>query len=237
MKLNMNEKMMEKAREKWTEIFNTLCSSFGSFYDFIDNPCSSYFDDWSREFKQSELYKEYEGDLSWDSGISKACFFFGNDDYVIKVPFCDVDEDYCEKETQMFVKAEVNGVDEYFAETKQLMTYVYDNSFSVDVYISARANMDRDLMADMMDSYSHHDEYDPELAEQEEDDETFNTLYSMNGTSFPAIKDIFEGSYSNDLEDLWDFIIRLRINDLHKGNVGFTINDKPVFIDYSGYDC
>lgn len=236
MKLNMNEKMMEKARERWTEIFNTLCSSFGSFYDFIDNPCGSYFDDWSREFEGSELYEDYEGELSWDSGISKACFSFENENYVIKIPFDDVSEDYCEREAQMFVKAEENGVDEYFAETKKLMTYVYDNSFSVDVYISARANMDYDLMSDMIDSYSHHNEFDPEVAEGE-DEETFDTLYSMNGSSFPAVKDVFEGSYPNGLEDLWNFIIRLGINDLHRGNVGFTINDKPVFIDYSGYDC
>lgn len=236
MKLNMNEKMMEKAREKWTEIFNALCSSCESFYDFIDNPCSSYFDDWARKFVGSEFYEDYNGALSWDSGISKACFFFKNDDYVIKIPFCDCDEDYCKKEAQMFVKAEANGVDEYFAETKQLMTYVYDNSFSVDVYISVRANMDRELMTDMIDSYSCHNEYDPEPCEGE-DEETFETLYSMNGASFPAVKDVFEGAYPCDLMELWDFIVRLGINDLHKGNVGFNINDKPVFIDYSGYDC
>ena len=115
------------------------------------------------------------------------------------------------------------------------MNYKYPEAdFEIPIYISVRADVNSEIK-DEIESVSWHDISDPQPIKGEDEDE-FWSLYEMTGTQFPAVKDYFVYKYGEKmLNGFWDFLYNSGINDLHMGNVGL-IDDKPVFIDYSGFD-
>ena len=229
---------LEQIKEKWTYVLECLGNDFG-LDAFFQTQYSSDFYEWEKyNGRVIEISRDYFDDnLYFASGASKACFFFEDDDYVIKIPFEDVGEatDYCEIEEQNYDLAKREGYEEFFAETKFLMNYKYPKAdFEIPIYVSVRADVNQEIK-DEIESVSSHGVCDPQPFEGEDENE-FWSLYELNGTQFPAVKDYFVYKYGEKtLEGFWDFLCNSGINDLHMGNVGL-INDKPVFIDYSGFN-
>lgn len=229
---------LERIKEKWMYVLECLGNDFG-LDAFFQTQYSSDFYEWEKYngkvIEQSSDY--FDSELYFSSGVSKACFFFENDDYVIKIPFEGVDgaDNYCELEEQNYELAKRNGYEDFFAETKFLMNYKYSEAdFEIPIYVSVRADVDPEIK-DEIESVSWHDISDPQPVKGDDEDE-FWSLYEMNGIQFPAVKDYFVYKYGEKMLDgFWDFLYNFGINDLHMGNVGL-INDKPVFIDYSGFN-
>lgn len=227
---------LEQIKEKWTYVLECLGNDFG-LDAFFQTQYSSDFYAWEKcngeVIKQSPDY--FDSELYFSSGISKACLFFEDDDYVIKIPFEGVGDtdNYCELEEHNYKLAKEEGYEKFFAETKFLMYYKYPEAdFEIPIYVSIRADVNSEI-GDEMVNVSWHDASDPQPVKGEDEDE-FWSLYEMNGTQFPIIKDFFIYKYEEGpLEDFWNFLYNCGINDLHMGNVGL-IDGKPVFIDYSG---
>lgn len=232
---------LAQIKERWNYVLECLGNDFG-LDAFLETQYCGDFYEWEkyngRVLAQSLDY--FDSKLYFSSGVSKACFFFENDDYVIKIPFVGVSisdavNDYCELEERNYELAKRNGYEGFFAETKFLMNYKYPEAdFEIPIYISVRADVNQEIK-DEIESVSWHDISDPQPVRGEDEDE-FWSLYEMNGIQFPAVKDYFVYKYGEKtLDGFWDFLYNSGINDLHMGNVGL-IDDKPVFIDYSGFD-
>ena len=141
--------------------------------------------------------------------------------WVFKIPLHDYKSNYCQLEVEIYEMAQKENISEFFAPC-----YFLENYDGVEIYVMARADVTYGrLYSDLYERLSNEgctDEEATEILEEVEDcSEYVEWLfpYYTNCEKFEAL--------SNFLEDAG-------VNDLHSGNIGY-INDRVVFIDYSGF--
>ena len=141
--------------------------------------------------------------------------------WVFKIPLHDYKSNYCQLEVEIYEMAQKENISEFFAPC-----YFLENYDGVEIYVMARADVTYGrLYSDLYERLSNEgrtDEEATEILEEVEDcSEYVEWLfpYYANCEKFEAL--------SNFLEDAG-------VNDLHSGNIGY-INDRVVFIDYSGF--
>ena len=192
------------------------------FLDIVrkEDTCGIY--KWSED--NSKFLKE-EG-IKTACGETKFCIIPDIlPDWVIKVGCNYYDEDICSKITDFchieltnFESAVEEDLDEFFAAIYELC--VIDD---VTFYIQERAAPDEEKTTDSCREY---------MGYKDEPDEDEEEYVDPNFDDYDRVESLFHGP---KLEELFSFIDRWHINDLHEGNFGFTVSGVPKIIDYSGY--
>lgn len=200
------------------------------FFEVVTSEYNDNFYDWR------EKYKNYlkENNLVLCCGETKACIISDKlSNWVIKVGFVGTNEkagrttDFCAIEEKNYRDAIKEGLEEFFAASYELCTLTPPKEFHFDgevtFYIQEWAEPDEDKTSSTCDRYMRDssDEYDEDNDEccEYEDEDRLESLFREN----------------KKLNELFDFIYRWEINDLHSGNFGYTREGKVKIIDYSGY--
>lgn len=199
-------------------------------------------------------------------GATKIVFILPDKDFVIKIPFsgCQVDKvittktekgverkrvsnylkftgaespmreedccgwDYCQVECDIYTLAKEEAVEEFFAKT-ECIGFIHD----YPIYVQEIAKI-------YVDMYPFRETEETEYRKKytEEDYEKIDSLcYNHNYDYFNKywLCDAFKYYGEIKGEEFLQFIKNVRVEDLHKANIGY-IGDRPVIIDYSGFN-
>jgi hypothetical protein len=212
----MTEKELNGVRFNWTETLDILCSN--GFSQFLDNRTGEELKIWFNGGGIGVL-----DNITYGWGVSKLVIIDEDNDWVLKIPFCDKSCDYCEIEAENYQKAVKEGVEEPFAECYFLMEYE-----GAPCYIMEKINCDEQAIES--DFYEIGSE---KLSGQMSEDEISDYLGSMDTDEI--LDQLLEFYYeAGFLQKINAFLSVNSINDLHTGNLGYR-GDKLVFVDYSGY--
>lgn len=173
------------------------------------------------------------------NGVSKVVFGWNDiSDFVVKVPFigegyyqednfladaysfnCASNSkdcsDYCCTEEEVYAEAEEVGIENFFAAT-ELICEIDDVKF----YIAEKA---REF---------HWGDF-PTISEDSREKAKGSDGTSLLDVSFLGI--FYEQNEDKSVDRMIQFLRDFELNDFHSGNLGY-INDRLVFIDYSGYN-
>ena len=211
----MTDKELAAIRLNWTETIKVLCS-YG-FSQFLNNRTESEFILWE------ESSGENLGNISYSYGASKLVIIDDDNDWVLKIPFCDKRCDYCALEAENYKKAVKAGVEEPFAACYFLMEYE-----GAPCYVMEKINCNEQAIES--------DFYEiglDKLSGKMSEDEIYSYLGSMDTDEI--LNQLLEFYYeAGFLCEVNDFLSINNINDFHTGNLGYR-GDKLVFVDYSGY--
>ena len=174
------------------------------------------FYDWKKE--HHDLIRK-KG-LHMDRGETKACIWHDEDGWVIKVGMRretnswyrdhDSTDDFCELEEENYKKACDCGVGEFFA-----AIYKIGEISGVSIFLQEFAQPAEEEISDRFYDYASR-KYGSDC-ECDDDLDRVWVLFGVDG------------------QGLREFIMENDINDLHEGNWGYTIDDRLVCFDYSGY--
>jgi len=243
-----------KIVEYFSDIFSILDErvSLGKLL-MTDDFCWDDFRDWLDE----EVFKDKDGRWDWPDCLTcnDINFYFNAgetkmvitvDDYrdyisekfdqnfVIKIPFGNTYYNYCDKE-----KVFSSILIEEYPDIKDLFALCYSlfKRYDTDIYVMERATVD-DLEEK---GASRLIESDRKFLERKGyNEKEINEIISRNYSRYyspgeSTVKEILQVSYPSRIYGLLeDFLGTFKINDIHRGNIGF-INNNPVIIDYSGY--
>lgn len=214
--------------------------SFVKLVKYIENyKFGEFFNDWNADdfvdyfYEASEEYRE--GKWHCEYGATKMVIIMDNEDIIFKIPFnstwdfdtkqfeffygapCPSTWDYCEAEEDRYNFAEDNGFSKYLAKTSM----VHKTKNGVRIYIQPKCKTD-----------SHH---------KTTSKRTYRTFSNWYKNTLP-IDDI---KWLNTFIDCYGaYKLKLFFNflsnegwddDLRHDNIGYTIEGKPVLIDYSSY--
>lgn len=153
----------------------------------------------------TRYYRRYEGE-----GLAR---FFGAEN---SINFWD----YCRREMETYSNAEMEGVEEFFAET-YLIGYVKD----YPIYAQERA-----------DSIGYEGIKDIEYTDEEEKRaKEISSMSGRNPLSMSATIAAIKHYGEKKIAKFFEFVNNYYINDLHSGNFGL-MNGRFVIIDYSGFN-
>lgn len=178
--------------------------------------------DYCQNFSDSSLgWYEFEDvmvdneDVKLANGATKGVFIFPDNDYVFKV---ELDDNSCQREEEIYEEAEEAGLERFFAKT---VLYMIING--VEIYAQPKLITPEDDKDETVD-------LSPAALE------LLNSCDDWNGLCENTLFEEFYITYDISLlEQLIDFINNNNINDLHSNNIGYTVKNEPVFIDYGGY--
>lgn len=222
-------------------IFNLL--------SFIDFKAVTTDDTFAEDNFTDYFIKEVPEDCNYNYGASKLVIIPEHEDYVIKIPFncvyneyyTDLDDEqeewlyfqnayycrqeeygwnYCEAEVEYYEEAADWGVEKYFAETR----YIGD-CHGWPIYIQPKC----EAMEDTRRSHSHTlEEYD---SIQEKADSV--NQHGIRDRDF--LCDLFKDADVYTVSLLFQFIDEM-LNDLHSGNYGyFEGTTDACLLDYAGW--
>lgn len=225
--------------DKQKELFTAITDRIQPIYrpDFFTVDEAKY-DDGIEEllFDQEFLNNEWES----DEGATKFVIVPRNENYVIKIPFThyyegDIDDyaelqfsdygrslkpgDYCDIEVERYKVFKKYGLEKFFAETQFLGSY-----HDFDFYIQQKVTPHN--------RNSHKKQHSKETENSAKRlrfaaDETFNLEWLMNAIDYYG---------EDEVEELVDFLgDNNYLSDYHGGNLGY-IEDRPVILDYSGFE-
>lgn len=187
------------------------------------------------------LDKVEKGTIQYDSGATKLVLWIPNfDEYVVKIPFTGLYEsiwieedeeyvedyqeyfgaydgwDYCYVETSLYADAVREGVDQFFLKTS-LLGHIKGHP----IYIQPRA----------VEFYAI-----PHKISLEEKQESNKICRECRVSLKPEwVLDAVKCYGLPQVKKLFAFIHEYNIEDLHGNNLGYY-NDKPVIIDYAGFN-
>ena len=216
---------LTEIRNRYFEKLDCFRNEFQDFQTFLElRTKDSYYD-----FCESNGWR-FEGyNLSLDSGETKVLIIFDDEDWVIKIPF-DLTktgtryDDFCRIEAKNYQRAIEESVEKFFVPMYFLGDYEFEDGccdFSCPIYIMEKVDVNEDVNSTYAKSNYEGDEDDY-------DD------YDFSGEDGAMI--CLESSWTVDETiNLWDFLCKYDINDVHTGNIGLNFEGKYVICDYSGY--
>ena len=161
-------------------------------------------------------------DMCWTSGCTKYAFISNNSNWVLKTEYGSNKRNYCAAEQDYYILAEECGLQNFFAETRYLIT-INDRDF----YVQRRAEVNEDRTSDFFYEYCSPCYSDSYFEDEDEKNEAiWDSVYDMCDED--RIRAVF------DDEKLLSFLEENHINDIHEGNIGYS-NGFPILIDFSGY--
>ena len=168
-------------------------------------------------FISQNSYENYDCD-----GASKCCFLLDEEDnFVLKFPRYDEDENYCQMEANIYEEVP-EELKKFFAKTFYLGKFTDCNGEANEVYCQERVPI---IAEDEPECYDFgKDIYD--LAE--------NIGLDCAGGFLLYL--LSKGYSEETCQKLQNFINNQGINDLHDGNWGLREDGTPVLFDFSGYD-
>ena len=179
--------------------------------------------DYCLNFSESSLgWYEFEDvmvdneDVKLENGATKGVFIFPDNDYVFKI---ELGSGCCKREEEIYEEAEEAGLQRFFAKS-----VLYDVINGVEIYAQPKLiipEYDKDETVDLSPAAL----------------ELLDSCDDCNGLCENTLFEEFYITYDISLlEQLIDFINNNNINDLHSNNIGYTVKNEPVFIDYGGYE-
>jgi len=212
----MTDKEFAAIHLNWTQTIDVLCSN--GFSQFLNNRTEPEFILW-----KNSSYEDLEN-ISYFYGATKSVIIDEDNDWVLKIPFCNKSRDYCAVEAENYKKAVEAGVEEGFAACYFLMEYE-----GAPCYIMEKVSCDEETVkSDFYEIGSN--KFSGEMNE----DEIYSYLGSMD--SDEIIDQLLKFYYDEGfLKKVNIFLSQNKINDLHTGNVGYR-GTNLVFVDYSGFN-
>lgn len=149
-------------------------------------------------------------------GSSKVCFWHPSlGDWVIKVGFQDLSENYAEVEYKTYLKARECGLERYFPTTHFLGEFE-----ETKFYLQQRAEyVPEEVHSKLIEKVSETGRYES---------------YTLAWDAADNLEDDVRAMFLFDDEALVDFLLENCVNDLHEGNFGY-IDGELVIIDFSGW--
>ena len=187
-----------------------------------------------------EVYAQLDNDVETAYGASKFVIFL-NEKEVAKIPFNgsffygydeetgEYDEeptfdwfetpDYCDIEAAVYEDAVAEGVECFFAATKQAGV----TKTQKPIYVSERV-------------YSFYDEEKRDMHRSPSKDSLKKAEEADTDFPYEWLARAYE-FYGDELVNHFiKFIKDIGVNDFHTGNVGFRADGAPVLLDYSGFN-
>ena len=211
----MTDKEFAAIHLNWIQNIKILCSN--GFSQFLNNRTESELTLW----EESSL--EDLENISYSYGATKLVIIDDDNDWVLKIPFCDKACDYCALEAENYKKAVEAGVEEGFAACYFLMEYE-----GAPCYIMEKVSCDEETVeSDFYEIGSN------KFSDEMNEDEIYSYLGSMDGDEI--VDQLLEFYYDEGfLKKVNIFLSQNKINDLHTGNVGYR-GEQLVLTDYSGF--
>lgn len=166
-----------------------------------------------------------DNDLNLCWGATRLCFMHNECDKVVKViNFIETETDYSDIEVEMYNEAREKGIEDMFLPIHKCATYYYNNDIEWGLYeqpiikiVYSGLSMRR--LDYFLDKWEYTREVAAHIMSMNKDFEKM--LYSCYGEEkLKAFRDLCKKYYSYDF---------------HNNNIGF-VNDKPVILDYAGYN-
>lgn len=213
------------------------------FKDLYIAPTFAAYEDDGETNEMTELINQLDNHMEITWGASQFVIYSNKWDYVYKIPFkgsyeYEEDEDcdcfneymlnYCEEAVKIYAAAEEANVEFFFAETD----YVGSSYNDYPVYAQPKV-----IPYNRLCSSSRRAPSAGSLLRAKEIDIEYR---EKNYCRIP-FEDDWVGAvideYGEDaLMKLVKFIKEENISDLHSGNYGYTLDNKPIIFDYSGFD-
>lgn len=196
---------------------------------------ASYEDLDEYNFENEVIYpfeEKYKKDYGWNNGASKGVLIFKDMNFVIKIPFSQIDGEYlcgaeeaneewnyCSQEENRYLLAKKYGLQSIFLETTQIGTIK-----GYPIYIQLFA----EPLENIPLGYSMSTKDDKKIVEmiiaennfEEIDNEWEADIFAMYG-----------GKYYHKFKN---FILENNIDDLRSSNIGY-VGLYPVIFDYAGF--
>lgn len=170
----------------------------------IKTPFLGYLDNWDEYDEELDDYFERQGFTEFEGAYLPKEKCYSNN--------------YCESEMQYYECAEMQGISDFFPETRYLGEYE-----GIPFYIQERATIIGGL------GNSKPSENSKSLAKEVCEQENFSCF---NETWFGSALDYYG---AERLALLVGFLKEYHLRDFHNGNIGY-IGDRPVIIDFSDFD-
>ena len=212
-------------------------------------------------FLERRLFDEFVTDYKlpfWcHYGCSKICLAFDDLDIIFKIPIITnynmLDskaasefkrnikvsnystsipkeaDDLCAREVKYYNNARNEGLEQLFCEEK-----LYTKYHGIPIYTQKRVY---DFYEETDKKYRECDEVMIDFITNALDERGFyeEAKWDCLTNIFPFFEDIINRYGPIVFLKLLNFIMKNDINDLHEGNVGYTIDDRPILVDYSGF--
>ncbi len=225
---------IEELRDRFYRLVKILDESFAMSKYITEGYCpEDLFSEWEEFDDAADHYGVWCG-----TGATKFVIGDEDNDYVIKFQPRYVDYyDYCAKEEDVYLEAELRGLDKHFAWTTHLFDYTFEYCGAVvtlPIYVMEWCKCGYDYIDDEADEFN----YQTFIAEEGlEDCDNSRDKYYSDGKYWKSCEErmfIWAESMWGNLNILKDFLRSVCVNDLHAGNWGWCGN-KIVLVDYSGY--
>ena len=225
---------MTELRDRFYRLIKTLDEKYAMSKYITEGYCpEDLYNEWDEFDDAADHYGVWCG-----TGATK--FVIGDEDYdyVIKFQPCGVDYyDYCAKEEDVYLEAELRNLHQHFAWTAHLFDYTFEDNgvvVTLPIYVMEWCQCGYDFIDDEADEFN----YQTYIAEEglEDCDRSRDKYYSDGKYRLSCEERIFIWAESiwGNLEYLKKFLRNMSVNDLHAGNWGWC-NNRIVLVDYSGY--
>ena len=209
--------MDKKEKEFLVSFYNALLEDFSEsfmFENFISDPSYENFRAWKDEMDDSfSLDKRY----FVNCGLTKGVIIHEDLDWVLKIPFGyqKNNMNHCKAETEYYQAAIEAGIQDMFAESHYLMTFL-----DVPCYVMRKVECGECALDSNGSTLLGCDEYSYSRDESESED---------------LVEELLSAYYGDRVFSTYCHFCRCNhINDVHEDNIGW-IGTQPVVIDYSGF--
>lgn len=160
--------------------------------------------------------------LKISHGCTKIAVDFGDDDWVLKIPYGGCD--FCRDEAENFALIRREHLKKFFAPC-----FFYGVIRRIPIYLQRKVEKNAEAVSGDCYTYAFAQiERQPTQSDEEYSEEVADYVDCDMEDA-----DVVSAVIGWD-ERLLDFIAERGINDLHQGNFGF-LNNEAVIFDYSGY--
>ena len=204
-------------------------------FDKINNEC--YIDEDLELIFQRAAADGYK--LETHSGVSKVVFISDKLDFVIKVPygrrsneraqqFGECEWNYCEEEMGIYEFLEAEGKEKYFVPNFKISEH---NDYPI--YIQEKVELFYET--------SNEKEKQIRLEEFKNSGERYKLIEALSNNTISrlSLEWINDAVYYYSYDEISELLLFLNdyglSDDLHNGNIGLDINNRPVIFDYAGW--
>ena len=192
----------------------------------LDTMNSTRYKDLSAVFKE---FKSRGIEISYSEGATKGCFIFRN--FVLKFNLEDGDsvriDDCVGRELEIYNKAKEKGLEKILVPTYPFYTNKYGITFikqqKISCSIDSQSGKKRKENVDKSRNVSNKTVYKVRCG-----------FYKKTCSDSQWLARAIQVYGKNFMKDFEQFTHEYKINDLHRGNIGY-IGKLPVILDFSGY--
>ena len=202
---------LDEARDFYCNMIELLIKEY-DFDSFLEKRQQDTWEEWYES--HYDCFPKFMSHCFFEHGMTKAVIGDSMTGYIIKIPFANLKNNYCEWEVKNYKAAVERGLEECFAWCDKLETFHH-----VPIYIMEYAECnEEDFDCYVSETY-------PELAEE----------YDGMCSDEDCVDCVLEEEWGSEIWNAFlDLADDMGITDRHGGNIG-KIDGKYVLVDYSGY--